>query len=276
MTDAIDHPEPIDQPESHGSATPAPSPDAHSAADGQPERKPPFDAFSFHADYPASGTVDVRLERTGDTYQLTVESGPTKREQAAHALIAADFTRTVPFERAVELRDAIQAAGVYGWEETYGDEASFHGFAWKLAVDFKKDVFAIQCEGGSDLPEGFDQVLEALYRLDLPRPTAAVVRENPAAFVGAVEVANDPEEAPTDLSDMSQLFGQLPPGMFGGVSMDDMRAAFEEFQRNPEQFRDPLRRQFAQLPPMFQNQILDALGSTGMQSREWWEHYLRG
>jgi hypothetical protein len=250
--------------------------DARPATNEQPARKPPFDAFSFHADYPASGTVDVRLERTDDTYQLTVKSGPTKREQAAHALVAADFTRTVPFERAVELRDAIQAAGVYGWEETYGDETSPHAFSWRLAVDFKKGVFAIQCEGGSDLPEGFDQVLEALYRLDLPRPTAAVVRENPAAFPGAVEVAPDAGEGPAGLPDMSQLFGQLPPEMFGGVTMDDMRAALEEFQRNPEQFRDPLRRQFAQLPPMFQNQILDALGSTGMQSREWWEHYLRG
>lgn len=250
----------------------APEPTAPSP---EPATKPPFDAFWFHCSTEASGEADVKLARSGQEYRLIVKSGPVKRDQAAHAIVAADFERTISAAKAVELRDALQAAGVFGWDESYGDAKDPGAFSWHMAIDFKTGVFTLETAGGSDVPSGFDEVLEALYRLDLPRPTQAVMKANPLLFPSFADDGADAEPAGAP-DGLSGVFGQIPPELLGGVTPEDMREAWEDFQQNPERFREPLRQQFAQLPLPFQNQLLDMLGSSGMRSRAWWEEFLRG
>lgn len=46
--------------------------------------------------------------------------------------------------------------------------------------------------------------------------------------------------------------------------------------QNPNAFMDSVRDEFRTLSPDEQRQLLDMLGTSGIQSRDWWERFLRG
>ena len=132
------------------------------------EKALPFHSFSFTLVADRRPRAALRMAaRDGGMYELHVENGPASSPSS-------QFTREVPLDVAERLRDALQAAGAFGWEESYGDATAPGSRRWSMTTVLKEGVFTVSSKGGSDAPAGFDAVLEELYRLDFPRPDATV------------------------------------------------------------------------------------------------------
>ena len=227
-------------------------------------------------------------------YELHVEKG-----SAANPV--SQFTRAVPIEVAQRLRDALQVAGVFDWEGLYGNDPSREMRRWTMNLVFKEGVFAVSSKGGSDVPAGFDQVLDELYKLDFPRPAAQGNRANAdssrpgqmsmGSALGALgsmgfggsfgglsagdlgAYGSVGENRGIDFSQMAELFqsGGMP-----GFDPSAMGELFSEAQRNPQAIQQRMRDEFAHMSPEEQNRMLDTLASSGLASRAWWERFLRG
>lgn len=242
-------------------------------------------------------------------FTLTVQKGSAANPTSK-------ITRQVPAAAAERLRDGLQRAGAFSWEESYGDSAAPGSLRWALAVVFQKDVFSIESKGGSDVPPGFPQLLEELYVLDFPRPAA----EKPQGVEGVGRAIGDTMDAlgvgsvggmsagdlgayaatkgaGGDFSYLRSLFGGmggagstgLPEGLdgleglkgfgdFDPAAIDPQEATklFAEMQRNPEAMQKRLRDEFRHLSSDEQNRMLDALADLGLASRAWWERFFRG
>lgn len=223
------------------------------------ETQSPFYSISFNLLEDRRPRCAFRMLDNGDgTYELHVEKG-----SAANPL--AQFTRTVPASVAARLKDGFQDAGVFSWEESYGDLPTGPALRWSLSVVFKKDVFSVTSKGGNDVPAGFDLMLEELYRLDFPRP------DEPAKNAGVpIPAAGG---AGVDFSQLAHLMGE---GGMQGLDPSEMVDLLSEAGSNPQAFQQRMRDEFRHLPADDQERMLDALASAGFASRAWWERFLRG
>lgn len=201
----------------------------------------PFHSFTFTliADKRPRAALRMRVAGEG-MYELHVERGSASNPTS-------QFTREVPVEVAQRLKDELREIGVFGWDEAYGDATAPGSRRWTVSTVFKEGVFSVSSKGGSDVPSGFNEMLEELYRLDFPRPAESRAETAPAI--------------PTSIGDMAAYASKA-----GFPNLSSLNTA-EMQQRMKEEFRH--------MAPDEQNQLLDALASTGMASRDWWERFFR-
>ena len=210
----------------------------------------PFHSFSFTLIEGTRPRAAFRMKALeGGMYELHVERGSASRPSS-------QFTREVPLATAQGLKDALQELGVFTWDESYPDAPGLPARRWTLTTVFKEGVFSVSSKGGSDVPVGFELMLEELYRLDFPRPEQSRVgKPAPAA-------AARPD------------FGAL--GDLSNSDMSELQSLAAERQRNPQAMQQRMKDEFRHMSPDEQNQLLDMLSSTGMASRAWWERFFRG
>ena len=93
--------------------------------------------------------------------------------------------------------------------------------------------------------------------------------------MGAYGAAGKGGVGGVDFSQLSELLGGAGevPGM---GDLGDFQQMFAEMQRNPQAMQQRMKDEFRHMSPDEQNRLLDALASTGMASRAWWERFLRG
>ena len=196
----------------------------------------------------------MKLVDGSSDYQMHVESGVGASPETV-------FDRTVPRSTAEQLRDKLASLDAFNWDAEYGDTSAPGTRRWNTSIVFEEGVFSVQSFGGSDVPAGFDELLEALYQLDLPRP---------------VHIGNPAVEGTMGIPDLGDLAGSMPPGGFDTQLLSQMQETLSMMQSNPAQFQAQMREEFAMLPRQQQDAMLDMLASSGMASREWWERFLRG
>ena len=76
-----------------------------------------------------------------------------------------------------------------------------------------------------------------------------------------------------DYAQMADLFSS---GGMEGFDPSALVDLLSEARMNPSGLQGRIRDEFRQLPPDEQERMLDALASSGMASRAWWERFLRG
>ena len=223
--------------------------------------KAPFQKLIFSLTDRVNGRVLFRMEQQDDdTYEMHVEKGPATQ-------LISDFTRIVPRKTAENLRDGLAELGVFGWDEVYADDLAPGSKQWRLKIVFQEGVYTQECAGGSSVPEGFGDLLELLYQLDLPRPGA----DDAPGITAAPSLLGM-----SGLPDMSAFFAGAPEGGPDASFIAEMQQAMADLQAHPERFQQQLKEEFLSLPPDAQNSMLDMLASTGMGSRDWWERFLKG
>ncbi|MBQ9004474.1 MAG: hypothetical protein IJ087_21770 [Eggerthellaceae bacterium] len=197
--------------------------------------KPPFHSFAFTLIEDKRPRKSLRMT-VGEEgmYDLQVQVGSAANPSS-------QFTRRVPVEAAERLRDALQAVGAFGWDESYGDDTAPGSRRWMMSVVFEEGVFTMESKGGSDAPPGFDDLLEELYRLDFPRPASAA----PPAAV-----------KPSSIGDLAAFASE------GGFPNLDST----ELQRR-------IKDEVAHMSPDERAQLIDMLVDSGMGTREFWENY---
>jgi methionine synthase II (cobalamin-independent) len=72
---------------------------------------------------------------------------------------------------------------------------------------------------------------------------------------------------------MQNLFGADGPNAY---AFEQMQEALETMRTDPARFQQMMRDEFRALPVEQQEAFINALASTGMASRAWWERFLRG
>ena len=220
----------------------------------------PFQNFSFTLVEDKLPRRFLRLKAADDAlFELHVEKGSASNP-------VSQFTRMVPLETAQRLMKKMQEAGVLDWEETYGDALAPGTRRWSVSIVFKEGVFSIASRGGSDVPAGFEELIEELYRLDFPRAA------NPKSQVGQ-GMSNPLASMDVDYAQMADLFSN---GGIEGFDPSTLVDLLSEARMNPSGLQGRIRDEFRQLPPDEQERMLDALASSGMASRAWWERFLRG
>ena len=253
------------------------------------EKKLPFHSFAFTLLENKQPRTSFRLSaKDGGMYELHVQTGSAANPSS-------QFTRTVPVDVAERLRDALQSLGVFGWDESYGDTRAPGSRRWTMSVVFEEGVFSLESKGGSDAPQGFDALLEELYRLDFPRPAAqrnggqargvgsainamglggsGMLGGMSAGDLGAFSAAGGG-------LDFSRMADSLKGGLnglggLGGLDAREMQDLLSQAQSNPQVFQQRMKEEFRHLSPDEQNQMLVALAATGMATREWWERFFR-
>ena len=259
----------------------------------------PFHSFSFTLIANRRPRTALRLTQTeGELYELHVEKGSASNPSS-------QFTRMVPLESAVRLRDVLQDIGAFGWDESYGDTKAPGSLRWNMSTVFKKDVFSVASKGGSDTPAGFDALLEELYRLDFPRPDDGRGKAGAQGSAGAagggmpgmgsmlnsLGMGSVGRMSVGDLGaysatgglpgmgdgagvDLSQMADALQGNGLGGFDAAEMRELMAQAQSNPQAIQQRMREEFKHLSPAEQDQMLDTLASTGLATREWWKRFL--
>ena len=223
--------------------------------EGDTRTQPPFESFTLMMFETPKGRSLFRMAQDGDVYQLHVEQG-----SAANPTVK--FTRTVPRETAQKLKDRLGELGVFSWDEAPQVSPRENLAQWSLALVFKKDVFSVEARGTHTVPTRFDDVLEELYRLDFPRPEAPKEPETPSFG-----------DLPFDAGAMEGLFGAGGPNAY---AFEQLQEALETMRTDPARFQQMMRDEFRALPVEQQEAFINALASTGMASRAWWERFLRG
>ena len=183
---------------------------------------------------------------------------------------------------------------------------------WTVTTVFKKDVFSVASKGRGVVPPGFDDMLEELYRLDFPRPKSSKGQAGQGgapglgSIIGASGFRGAGGLSAGDLgafssygsklgggqgfpgapfmsglgdgsgADFSQIADALQKNGFPDFDASDMGDLLAEVGSNPQALQDRMREEFRHMSPDEQNRMLDALASTGMASRAWWERFLRG
>lgn len=287
----------------------------------------PFQSLSFTLVDERKPRAALRMKHVeGNMYELHVEKG-----SAANPI--SQFTREVPIEVAQRLKDSLQEIGVFGWVEQYGNVDGRPSRRWTLVTVFKEDVFTLTSKGGSDVPAGFDLMLEELYRIDFPRPVepaaggasglggtgganagADGISKGLGSALGAMGMrgigglsAGDlgaygaaGSSGNVDLTRLAKMMGLGGPGDangadglggtggmggLGGIDglpdidpseMGDLLSAMQDLQGDPQALQQRMRDEFRHMSPDEQSRLLDALASSGMASRAWWERFLRG
>ena len=216
------------------------------------ESAPPFHSFTFTQIENRRPRTSFRLARgDGGFFDLVVQRG-----SATHPI--SQFTRQVPLETALRLRDVLQGIGVFSWDESYGDASAPGSRRWSVSTVFEEGVFSVESRGGSDVPPGFHDMLEELYRLDFPRPDVASRRTSVPASASVGDAA-------AFMSNMN-----MP-----GADTSEMQRLLAQANNNPEALGRQVKEGFCRLSPAEQDQMLDALAATGLATREWWERFFR-
>ena len=231
----------------------------------------PFHSFSFSLIEDKKPRCAFRLRHLeDDMYELHVEKG-----SAANPI--SQFTRKVPLESAQRFKDNLQTAGVFGWDENYGDVPGAAMMRWNVTTVFKEGVFTVASAGGSAVPSGFDALLEELYRLDFPRPDQPRESFGGSLGAGATGALGQVGALGADLGiDFSQLANMMGQDGLEGLDSREMLDLLSQARANPQVLQQRMREEFRHMPPDEQERMLDALAQTGMASRAWWERFLRG
>lgn len=223
--------------------------------------KAPFQNLVFTLNDRANGRVLFQMTQLDEAnFELHVEKGPAGQ-------LSTNFTRTVPLKTAEALRDALAELGVFGWDEEYPDTLVPGSKQWRLKIVFQEGVFTQESAGGSNVPEGFDGLLEELYQLDLPRPGA----DDAPGITASPAMPGFP-----GMPDLGAFLGDSGEGAPDAALWAEMQRAMADLQAHPEKFQQQIKEEFKMLPREQQDSMLDMLASTGMGSREWWERFLRG
>ena len=227
----------------------------------------PFHSFSFTLVDERRPRAALRMTSVDEgMYELHVEKGSAANPSS-------QFTRKVPCEVAQRLKDSLQEIGVFGWAETYGNAEGLPGRRWTLNTVFKQDVFAVSSKGGSQVPGGFDQMLEELYRLDFPRPAEPVNDSAPrgmGSVIGASGMRGIGSLSAGDLGaysaagskglgglsslagsagqvggmggmDFSQLADMMKGSGLGDMDFSEMGDLLAQAERNPEVLQQRMR-----------------------------------
>ena len=215
----------------------------------------PFHSFTFTLLENKRPRKSFRMTVVDDgLYELHVQQGSATNPSS-------QFTRKVPLEAAERLRDTLQSAGAFGWEASYGDETAPGSRRWSIAIVFKEGVFSVESKGGSDVPSGFDDLLEELYRMDFPRPVER-------------RASGSASQLPTSIGDAaafaSQLGGSLP-----GFDPTEMRRLLAQAGSNPEALARQMKDEVRHMSPAERDQLIDLLVQTGMGTRAFWEDFFR-
>ena len=244
--------------------------------------KPPFHSFAFTLIENKRPRQSLRLMAAeDDLYELKVQKGSAANPSS-------QFTRKIPLEVVERFRDALQGIGVFNWEESYGDATAPGTRRWTVSTVFQEGVFSVESKGGSDVPQGFDELLEELYRLDFPRPAGGQPAEGQSAegraaglgmrpglggmSIGDLGAYASAGQAGVDFSQMADIFKDSGlPGMDAG----DMQRLLADAQNNPQLMQQRMKEEFRHLSPEEQSRMLDALAATGLATREWWERFFR-
>ena len=151
-----------------------------------PEQHPlPFRSFAFTLIEDRRPRAAIRLSATYDDFGVGTGMYELHVEKGSAANPSSQFTRMVPLEIAQRLKDSLQEIGVFSWSEEYGNVEGGASRRWTLNTVFKEGVFSVASKGGSEVPTGFDSMLEELYRLDFPRPAGSTrANAGPGASVG--------------------------------------------------------------------------------------------
>jgi len=211
-----------------------------------PDTALPFHSFTFTLIADRKPRAAFRMTAlTGGMYELHVERGSASNPTS-------QFTREVPLDVAQRLKDTLQELGVFGWDESYGDAKAPGSRRWSVNTVFKEGVFAVASKGGSDVPAGFDDMLEELYRLDFPRPDAGRVG---AAQPGAQRIGM-PGALPSSIGDLAAF---ASGGDFSGLDAEALQ----------QRVADEVRR----MGPAERKRMIDMLVQSGMGTREFWEDF---
>ena len=253
-------------------------------ADSVQGSKPSFAAFAFSFNDRAHGRMVVRMRyldeaaraQAADTvrgceYQLHVEAGPAERTTT-------DFTRGATLAQARSLSERLLDAGVFSWEESYPDDPHGGMSRWMLGIVFQPDVFEIHSRGGSAYPQGFGDLLEALYDLGLPRPGSDEPARGGFGGVpfGEAAAAGMPFDAQSMTRFMKAFEGMDIGSGFGGFDLSDLQRIMADMQADPQRMQELMRNEFRSMSPEQQGAMLDLLASSGLATREWWERFFRG
>ncbi len=239
---------------------------------GSARRNPPFEKLVFTLVQNRLGRKLFRMKLTPEGYELHVERGSSSNPTA-------QFTRVVPQETAQKLKDALDVAGVFSWNEQYGDATAPGTMRWSLNTVFKEGVFSVASKGASDVPANFDALLNELYRLDFPRPegdSAPTWSAIPSSGAASQAISDAMRQAGIDFSSLPAGMGDALSDMLGNLKSADALDALSAIRRNPQEIQQRMKDEFAHMSPDEQNQLLDALSQTGMASRAWWERFFRG
>ena len=257
---------------------------SQNATDGTTRRNPPFQNLSFMMVENKRGRKLFRMTQQEDGFNLHVEVGSAANPSS-------QFTRVVPLEVAQRLKDALDRLGVFSWEESYGDKRAPGSVRWSLNTVFKENVFSVASKGGSDVPPQFNAFLEELYRLDFPRPEGSArgagldagAGEKPVDALSAFAESmygDGAAQGPGSINpDLAKLFEGMPQDVLdrmGNVNAGDALDALSYMRKNPTELFAQLKEAYVHMSPEERDQLLDALGRTGMASRAWWERFFRG
>ena len=221
----------------------------------------PFESFSFTLLDNKRPRAAFRMAAAEDgMYELRVQKGSAANPSS-------QFTRLVPLQIAQRLKDSLQAIGVFGWDESYGDTTAPGSRRWTVSTVFKAGVFSVASSGGSDTPIGFESMLEELYRLDFPRP------ETPPASSMSGSRTSGGEGLGVDYNQLADL---MKGSGLEGLDASEMTRLLDEARTNPYALQQRMRDEFRHMPADEQERMLDALAASGMGSRGWWERFLRG
>ena len=162
-----------------------------------------------------------------------------------------------PAERAGGAGSGAASGVVGGSGDTRGTDASASPFDLGAGAGLGADA-----QGASGLSKGLAGLAGAMGTLGL-----GSVGGMSAGDLGAYgAVGKTPDSL--DFSKLGAFMSSEEAG--------DAAKLLEEAQRNPQAFQQRMKDEFKHLPPDEQNRMLDALASTGLASRAWWERYLRG
>ena len=256
-----------------------------------PTQTAPFHAFAFTYVSGRNPRAFLRLEECGEgLFELHVEKGPASRPSS-------QFTRKIPIDTVAKLADALRRVGVFGWEESYEGASDVR---WNLRIVFKEDVFTLISKGTGSTPDGFDELLEALYGIDFPRHdssaqagrissgVAAGVRGGGLSGAPGMRMSNmsagdlGAYSAVGGFSDVLSRLGADPSLIegalegLGGMDGADLTRMAAQASSNPRMFQQQMKDEFKRMSADEQNQLLDALAAMGVASRSWWERFLRG
>lgn len=222
----------------------------------------PFEALSFSLSDESHGTASFRLTWEGDgLYRAAVSSTAGGRTR--------ETERKLPLASAQELFARLSELGAFRWDEEYPARVGEPIVRWRLGINFKTKVYS-QVSQGSSTPPRFDDLLEALYALDFPRPERRPEPSSGARSGGWLG---------SGLGEGS-LFSGLGAGVgsssFASVDPEAMREAMEHFMANPGEFQDRIRAEFHAMSPEQQELTIDALVHLGGMDRSWWERFFEG
>lgn len=210
------------------------------------EKALPFHSFTFTLVADKRPRTAFRMKALeGGMYELHVEKGSASNPTS-------QFTREVPVDVAQRLKDALQDIGVFAWDESYGDTAAPGSRRWSVSTVFKEGVFSVASKGGSDVPPGFDDMLEELYRLDFPRPS----EPGASGGAGAQPQRSFQTPLPTSIGDLAAYASK---GDFGNF--------------DPAALQQRMKDEISRMGPAERKQLIDMLVQSGMGTREFWEDF---